>query len=257
MTMDSDWTNSILILAKDNLRLTQNCLESALAQSPQVPVLVVNNASQDGTGTWLRSKHSTPGIWTMSFRESRSVAECWNSGLDWISRQGGVRTLVLNNDTGIRPDTVEYLRIALEGYGPEVGMVTCVSVRERPGMEGDGPWFLSDNPDFSCFLITRETHARVRFDPGYNPAWFEDNDYHVRLHRAGIRAINTGLPFYHVGSATLTHASEGEKLRLAKGFDRSKERFRTKYGCVPGQPMYDELFDPARFGMDKCMTPKA
>ncbi len=242
MHNNSSW---ILILAKDNLRLTQGCLKSALAQSPQVPVLVLNNSSQDGTGTWLRSQKFIPRLWVSSFREPRSVAECWNRGLDWIWTQGGERVLVLNNDTEVRPDMVTQLA---DGLREIIGLTTGVSVRSKDQMAGDGPWEVSDHPDMSGYMITKETHSKVRFDEQFQGAYCEDLDWHARAWIEGIRVQNLGVPFYHVGSGTIKGSRPEDQRQIAKLADANREKFFLKWGRRVETQGYDDLFTPERFG---------
>ena len=43
-------------------------------------------------------------------------------------------------------------------------------------------------------------------------------------------------------------AEEADKLRIQKCFEHNKQRFLTKYGCLPGTAEYEALFDPSTFG---------
>jgi GT2 family glycosyltransferase len=99
------------------------------------------------------------------------------------------------------------------------------------------------HPDFSCFLIHKRVTDKVGwFDEEYTPAFCEDCDYHVRMHRAGIRAVCLDLPFLHHGSMTVKNAESGEQARIKRGADQNRERFRQKYGCLPGTKEYEALF---------------
>ena len=99
------------------------------------------------------------------------------------------------------------------------------------------------HPDFSCFLIRPEVVERVGyFNEDYWPAFVEDCEYHVRMHRAGIEAVCIDVPFLHHGSATIKNASQAERNIIARGAAANRERFRREYGCLPGTPEYQELF---------------
>jgi GT2 family glycosyltransferase len=80
------------------------------------------------------------------------------------------------------------------------------------------------------------------FNESYFPAYCEDSDYHVRMHRADVRAVCVDLPFLHHGAGTIKHAGTGEVARIRRGADRNRERFRQEYGCLPGSEAYQELF---------------
>ncbi len=129
----------------------------------------------------------------------------------------------------------------------KAGLVSGVSVDAEPTLPKE--LTTSPHPDYSAFLISRETHLKVPFDQQYEGGHFEDNSSHVRLHRAGIKAISINLPFLHHRSSTLKHADAREKERINQAFDANKARFLKEFGCVPGTPAYAELFSPASFGM--------
>ncbi len=126
------------------------------------------------------------------------------------------------------------------------GFVTCVSVNDPAQAEFDAlTWsqHIREHPDFSCFMIHKDVTDKVGwFDEEYYPAYCEDSSYHVRLHRAGIRAVCVDIPFLHHGAGTLKSASAGEVARIRRGADRNRERFRLAYGCLPGSVEYQELF---------------
>jgi GT2 family glycosyltransferase len=232
---------AILIVARNNLHLTKVAVNSALAQDVPCTVLVIDNASTDGTSMWLRSKRK---IAVITYQHQRSLAACWNAGIKDLFIAGADRVLVANNDVYLRPDT--YSMLSAHG-GP---FVTCVSVdsMDRIGKAGDrGIEALKEmerpHPDFSCFMISKSVINQVGpFDYSYFPAYCEDADMHVRLHRAGIRAVCIDLPFYHAAAQTVKTADEGERARIQRGADANREKFRLKYGCVPGSKEYENLF---------------
>jgi GT2 family glycosyltransferase len=102
---------------------------------------------------------------------------------------------------------------------------------------------ISPHPDFSCFCISHDCYKTVgKFDEEYYPAYAEDADYHIRMHRAGIEAISINLPFLHHASQTLATASPEEAAIIRRGADANRERFYTKYGARIGSPEYYNLF---------------
>lgn len=250
----------ILIVARNSCNLTMACVKSALAQDIPTPVLVLDNASIDGTAPWLRSfeyLHSRPTQhypagpvtplrgWTIDAQ--LSLAACWNKGIREAWALGETACLVLNNDTVIRPDTY---RLLSAWPGP---FVTGISVRSIAEMEAKAaPTSESPHPDFSCFLIRKEVTDKVGwFDEDYYPAYCEDCQFHVRMHRAGIPAVSIDLPFLHYACGTLKTADPAEKSRIERGAARNKERFRETYGCYPDSDQYGELFKPvAEYRLD-------
>lgn len=238
----------LVVVCRNNLALTKLAVRSALAQDHPVEILAVDNCSSDGTAQWLRTKQ----IVTIFPQVQQSLAWCWNSALQALWAAGENHALVINNDVRLRPDTVRLL----SAHGGE--FVTCVSVdaldqvgiytnkndipdeRERVSVLRSGQ---RPHPDFSCFMISKTVTDKVGwFDEEYFPAYCEDSVYHVRMHRAGVRAVCVDLPFLHHGAGTIKHASKGEVARIRRGADANRERFRQEYGCLPGSDAYQELF---------------
>jgi hypothetical protein len=161
---------------------------------------------------------------------------------------GHDRALVVNNDVILRSDCARRLRDILEGFGQgrPFGIVSGIGVDREdlsPRTLQDLVPSIRDHPDFSCFMISKLTTDLVGFfDEEMFPAFAEDSDMHVRMHRAGIRAVAIDMPFLHVSSGTLKNASPSEQSAIRRGADRNRERFRAKYGCLPGTDAYQELF---------------
>lgn len=230
----------VVIVCRNGLGLTKKAVKSILAQSVPMEVLLVDNASEDGTREWAKSKRDVTMI---GWETQRSLAECWNHALKALWRVGYTEALVVNNDVEIHWGTVEALHYYSQSTG--TGFVTCVSVNKQEQMkEYTGKdWNPRPNPDFSNFLISKEVTQKVGwFDEKMFPAYCEDSDYHVRMHRAGIHAVCIDLPFLHHGASTLKESPEGEQAKIRRGAQKNRERFFDLYGCFPGTPEYEALF---------------
>jgi len=251
----------IILLCRNNVELSKRCLETLKPQGESI--LVIDNASTDSTHHWIRLEANAGNIWRMQTPGQRSVAACWNLGLRWAFWQGekgkeAQEVLVVNNDTELRPDTYATIRRHLSASG--AGMMTCVSVRKREEMQGNFELSVDGyrpHPDFSCFMISRSCYEKVGpFDERYEGAFGEDCDYHVRMHRAGIKALNCGLPFLHHGSQTVKRASEAERKLICEAADRNRQRFFDTYGVRIGSDEYSSLFTEESFGCDTLFTVK-
>ena len=238
----------IAIVLRDNLALSKLAIKSALAQQPACDVLCVNNASSDGTASFIATKN----VATISFQKQVSLSACWNAALKAAWRSGYRSVLMLNNDAIVRPDTAATLDALNEEF------LTCVSVNSEDQVGTPGDRSLEDlqsgkrrHPDYSCWMMRKSvTDKGLWFNEDYFPAFCEDSDHHARCHRAGVECFCVDLPFFHYSSATLKQASEKEAIIIRKGADRNRERFRQKYGCLPGTPEYEKLFSPETFGVD-------
>lgn len=230
----------ICIVARNNLALTQKTVRSAAAQTVPCDILVVNNASTDSTAAWLQTK----SVARISYQEQKSLAACWNAALRAAWGAGYDSVLMLNNDVELRGDAVELLA----AHGGD--FVTCVSVDTTDRMGTAGDRTIEDlrkterpHPDFSAFLIRKAvTDRNIWFDEECWPAYVEDSFAHIEMHRAGIRAVCLDVPFLHHGASTLKAADKADTLAIQRGADRNRQRFKAKYGCLPGTAEYEAMF---------------
>jgi len=222
--------NPILCPFINGKRLTMAAHRTFMAQDIPVEILYINNACTEDIIPWL----SSLDVHTMHNASPMSVAQSWNAGLQYWFRQGAEHVLVVNNDVELRPDTYRKL---LEDGG---GFVTAVSVIEREKLldeeDRGGP---RPHPDFSCYLISREVYFKVgEFDENFKVAYHEDNDYHLRLHRAGVFAHCIDLPFYHAGAATINASTAAEQEYYKKAAHDNSLYFNEKYGFFSGTDEY-------------------
>lgn len=233
----------IVLVCRNSLAFSKPCLKSVLAQSVPVDILIVNNASTDGTPDWIRHEQwNDRAIHAMHFSDVWSVAEVWNRALKWAWKEGHEEALIINNDTLLLPETYE----TLKREQGQAGMVTCISVRTPE--ELIVPEFFSrrPHPDFSCFMLARWAFEKVGgFDENCIGAYCEDCVFHVEAHRKGILCECISLPFLHHASGTLKNADLAERKRIAANAEHNREYFRRKYGVLPGTNGYERLFTEA------------
>lgn len=246
--MEPQW---VLVPCHNNAALLQDCIKSVLAQDIPVRILAINNGSKDNVPRILAGLDNQHVV--VNAYPQLGVAGAWNYGANFLfNSQGGPKanqTLVINQDVVLRPDT--YRSLANEG----AEFVTAVSTNQMDKLyepresqcPGNGR---RPHPDFSCFLISSDCFKRVgEFDTEFYPAWFEDNDYHIRAARAGLELYCIDLPFYHYAAGTMKTASEYDKAHYyGPGFLKSKERFQQKWGVLPGTKEYEELCVPTQNG---------
>lgn len=164
-----------------------------------------------------------------------SLAATWNAALDFVWASGGEEAMVCNNDIRVKRWTYDRLEQALrltgalfvsavnhpEGYGLDIG--DDISLSSRGG------------PDFSCYLISKEGHAKYRFDENFTPAYCEDLDIHRRymLGGDGARIFSVNLPYLHKegGSGTLKAFSPERAEHFHKAVEAgSRAYYRAKWG---------------------------
>lgn len=227
--------NPIICPVRNNLSLTRKAIKTFQAQDiGETYILVINNASTDGTNEYLQTKR---GVAAMHYNPPLSVAASWNRALEFVFISGAQYALVVNNDVELRPDT--YRRLLEDGGG----FVTAVGRREWPEESGPPSAEKRPHPDFSCYLIRKEVYYKVGpFDENFLCAFGEDWDYHVRLHQAGITAYCIDLPFLHHGSMTIKNADLAEVRQIQIQAAKNREYFQKKWGMAGASPEYYAFF---------------
>lgn len=234
----------VIVVCRNTLELTYRCLPTLLALEGSPMVIVIDNASTDGTAAWLRSQSSlNPALRVGSYPSVQSLSALWNDALLAAFRgYGAEEALVVNNDTELRPETYQTLKRYLS-QEERVGMVTAVGVGDREQFESPIEISFRPHPDFSCFMMAKWAWEETGgFDEGYKGAFYEDCDLHIRMYRAGIKAVSCGVPFLHYSSGTLKKSDPAERKRIEANYAANKARFVAQYGCVPGTKAYERLF---------------
>lgn len=225
----------VLTLAHNNVMLTQRCVQSIRQQDiPGVEVFVIDNDSTDSTREWMIHNR----ILHARFSPQLGVSAGWNFGLDWFFRQPEVeQVLVIGNDTYLPSN---FYREMLGYSAPFVTGIHDVEAKDtQPGVIGECP-------DFSAFLIRRDCWVAVgRFDDTMK-LYASDCDYHVRAQRLYIPLFKVNVPFGHDRSATLKNAPPEERKALEQQAHADRERFKEKWGCLPGTPEYAALLQSER-----------
>lgn len=238
-------TNWILMVARDLSHMTMKAVVSALRQDiGNVRVWLVNQGSKDGLAQAAEALYPDV-VTTHHYPPLPSLAAAWNFGLSALLEETG-QVLVVNNDVELRTDTY---RLLVEDGG---GFVTAVGVTPSdpnvsPIMGPVNPANKRPHPDFSCFLIRRWVWEKVGpFNEKYLIAYCEDADYHLRMHRAGVKAHCIDIPFLHHAAATIKAMPVWEGQRVERQADLNRALFKREYGCEVGSDDYYKLFEEAR-----------
>jgi hypothetical protein len=128
--------------------------------------------------------------------------------------------IVSNDDIAVAPDGVQAMVEAARG-APTDAMVL-----------GYG---------YSLFACMSRLWRTVgAFDERIWPAYFEDNDYTVRLKLAGVPSINLPACGSHAGSQTLLAMSRGERGQHHAQFKANRFYYMSKWGGGPGAERHQE-----------------
>jgi GT2 family glycosyltransferase/tetratricopeptide (TPR) repeat protein/glycosyltransferase involved in cell wall biosynthesis len=246
---------SIVILAHNQLRDTQQCLASIEKHTPSAHELIlVDNGSTDGTGLFFRNYAAKHG-------HVRAILNRANLGFSAGNNQGltcarGHAILLLNNDTVVTRGWLEHLLGALELY-PECGLVGPVS------NSVSGPqWIPSANyssldqlPKFAtqwcdthagqsteasrlvgfCLLLRRAVVEKIGgLDSQFGSGNFEDDDFCIRAGLAGFKLrIALDSFVHHTGGQTF----KGAKIDYRASMERNWELFKDKWELPKDAPL--------------------
>lgn len=214
-------------------------------------VLVIDNASSDETNREARARVS-PAFGYHRNGANLGVARAWNDGIRDAFERGYDLVVVLNNDVVLHAECIDRLAASLCS-AKNYALVSAVDVREeftspelmlrsdpraREGIED------SDSPNFAAFVMNRNCWETVGpFDENFFPAYFEDNDYHLRITLAGLRAVcHPAAMFYHFGSRTQFQARDRPLVPRAR-FEQNQYYYFRKWGGLPGQERFAKPFN--------------
>jgi GT2 family glycosyltransferase/glycosyltransferase involved in cell wall biosynthesis len=240
---------SIIIVTYNNLGLTQMCLESIFRETdyPNYEVIVVDNASHDGTAEWLdeESLHE-PRLRVICNADNRGFSAANNQGLR-ISR--GEYLCLLNNDTVVTRNWLSTLIGHLRT--PKVGMVGPVSnmvgneakvpvdytaIADMPRWAADycrrhdGETLPMKMLGFFCVALRREVFEKVgEMDEQFGVGYFEDTDYCYRTGRAGyeLRCARDAFVHHWQGASFRLLGNESH----AHIYKHNQQLFESKWGA--------------------------
>jgi GT2 family glycosyltransferase len=242
---------SILIVTYNNLDLTRLCLASLQRYAGAVPfeIIVVDNASSDGTPAWLRASEARALLpLTIALNgDNRGFAAGNNQA---AAHARGDILVFLNNDCVVTPGWLDTLvahldrdrALALVGPVTNSGGNAEAQLGTRYA-ELDG--MLAFAHDYTaahagevidvsmlplfCTAMRRETFNAVGgLDEGYGRGLFEDDDLALAVKRHGGRvALARDVFVHHYGGAAFSRLPPSQYLRL---WWENRRRFEKKWG---------------------------
>ena len=226
--------NSLAIVpVRVSIPMTKACLQSLYEQDLKTTILAIDNGSTDGCSQYLRST----GVELITYPRPIGLSRLWNNALSMAFDHLGLPYAILvNNDTVLRSDTVRWL---VADGGP---FVTGIGVSSMEQTRTTDATNRRPHPDFSCYLIRKEVWHKIGGFDESMAIYCSDNDYHARMHQAGIDAHCIGVPFYHVASGTIKHIDNDARDAIQKQADQDREIFKAKWGMYPGTVEYEALF---------------
>lgn len=220
---------SIILLSYNTYELTKTCIESIRRFTPpgSYEIIVVDNASADASPAWLKRQGDVKLIIN---EDNKGFPAGCNQGMELA--EDGNDILLLNSDVIVTPRWLVNLQQALYSSA-EIGAVSCVTnycsnAQQIPVSYKDIDEMISfaDEVNHSnpacwerrvflvgfCLLIKYEAFLQVGFlDERFTPGNYEDEDYSLRLVKAGYQLLVCRDTFiHHYGSASFSKRFSGD-----------------------------------------------
>jgi len=257
-------TRSVIIVTHNAVKYTKACLKALYEHSGQDwELIVVDNASTDGTPDFLVGLlGSADNLRVVLNKTNRGFAGAINQGLAMAT---GDVIVLLNPDVIVPPCWLDDLAAILESgqadlvgpisnnvsgaqfdpsitYQNATGFLEAVA-RNREARRGQ----LAPTVRLVGFCLAihrRVVEAIGGFDDRFYPGNFEDDDYCIRAHFAGLdAAIAPGVFVHHEGQASFRASAPGAfPAALMENWGRFKDKWN-----IPVETAYNAGYhvDPA------------
>jgi GT2 family glycosyltransferase len=240
---------SVIIVTYNNLALTKQCLASidAMTRYPRYELIVVDNASTDGTPAFLEE-------WRAGHDNRRVIVNPANKGFAAANNQGlaiaaGDYLVLLNNDTVVtagwlgtlighlrRDPTIALIGPVTNETANDARIQTAYADLE--GMHAEARrWTLAHigrtrpmhTLTFFCVMMPRRVCEDVGpLDEAFAAGMFEDDDYCRRVEQTGGRIVCALDVFVHHHFSPAFDAMGSE--RKWELFERNRRLYETKWG---------------------------
>lgn len=210
-------TTTVIIITYNGINWIEKCFEKLKSNVTGISIIVVDNASTDGTPEFIHSKY--PEIYLFQLPVNLGFGKANNIGLNRALDINADYVFLLNQDAWIEPDAIEKL-IKIHQKHSEYGLLSPVHL-DGNGNNFDSKFYqycfspvkklildaVENNLDeiypaefvnAACWLIPRETIEIIGgFDPLF-PHYGEDEDYCNRIKNKGrLIGICPKLKVFH------------------------------------------------------------
>jgi GT2 family glycosyltransferase/glycosyltransferase involved in cell wall biosynthesis len=240
---------SVVVVTYNNLDLTQLCLRSLELYSSyeNLEVIVVDNASADGSPAWLRE-------WAAAGADRHLILNPDNRGFAAANNQGlalasGDYLVMLNNDTHVTPGWIATL-VAHLRHDPSLGMLgpvtnnignearIAIQYDDMDGMLSAAADYTAHHAGqltslrtaaFFCVMMPRAVYEKVGpLDEAFGIGFFEDDDYCRRVEQAGWTIACADDVFIHHNLSASFNKLKQEKRQAL--FEQNKAIYEKKWG---------------------------
>ena len=218
-----------VVVTYNRLELLQRLVERLDGIDELDEILVIDNASTDGTGEWLAGlgdgrdddDHPTRGVLGRTLARNSGGAGGFHDGLAWALERGADLVWLMDDDGLPDPDCLDALLAHgdLDFWGPLVvdenrpdrlvfpirlpGGTRVVSGIAEARRASSGGLVRDIVIPFNGVLVTRELVERIGLPRAEFFIWGDDHEYRLRAEKAGARIAT-------VVDAAVRHPSVGE-----------------------------------------------
>lgn len=219
---------SIIIPVHNNCNFTKSCITDLMKLPDDHEIIIVNNASTDGTSDMLETMQTWAGekLKVISASENLGFGKANNLG---YAQAKGDNILFLNNDIRVKEDHEDWTDILVQEC--EQGNLVSANggllnadfrfIRETNSYVENKFFYLSG----WCLAASRKVFDQLILESAQGPwnekffAYYEDDDLSWRAQELGISLKVTPVPVIHFGRMT------SKKLGLGDIFEKSYNTF--------------------------------
>ena len=216
----------------NQVHYTKQCVESYNhAGVPDEKIIVINNASTDGTENFLATR---PKIKTVNNPSNLGCGAAWAQGAEL---SGSTWTIVTNNDVLVPQGFIEGLvSFAEEKNFDLVGPAMCEGATDYDFSKHAAEFMARMKNVFRrgigngvCFMVHRRVFEKVGyFDRDPKVGGYADDEFFRRARSAGFQLAITGRAFlHHFGSVTQKSIKSSHRDQIKMLGDREYYRRKT------------------------------
>lgn len=214
-----------VVVTYNRLSLLKQCVDCLRAQTAICEILIVNNASTDGTEEWLAAQ---TGLLSRNTGRNLGGAGGFNCGMRWAVEDGFDYVWVMDDDTLPKPDALEKLLEADEILQGDYGWLSSVALwtdgseckmnrqKLKKSYYDYSPLLKyglvqAEQATFVSLFLRRETILRVGLPIKEFFIWGDDIEFTRRI------AVREGTPCFLAGGSQVVHATknnEGSNIAL-------------------------------------------
>lgn len=172
-----------------------------------------------------------------NYNNNIGVAAAWNEGLRAAHDLGYRYSIVTNDDVEFSKGAISSIYNSFRHS--DAGIISA----NQNGVHGSNG--LIPGADFFCFAVDIPAlwEKCGTFDENFYPAYFEDNDMHYRVRKAGLPDyIDTNAVVTHHGSQT-QNGTPGGPVVPSPQFEANRNYFINKWGGRPNEETYDHPYN--------------